>query len=152
MANAYTDLVQATAAAFRKEFDRAQISVDIPWSPAGVDGRYYDWLGLSQAADVLFVMAYDMQSQVGLLVVLTCILTPPPYPPPPPPLLGKAMGTPSSSAMHAVWFTLLCCGCADCGHASVTLSLAFWQQTGCGETILLRTGCGREACHIEVVS
>ncbi len=64
MALAYTGLVQSTAAAFRERFAAPQISVDVPWSPAGVDGRNYDWLGLSQAADVLFVMAYDMQSQV----------------------------------------------------------------------------------------
>ena len=66
MATAYSRLVQATAAAFRTQFQDAQISVDIPWSPAGVDGRFYDWVGLSEAADVLFVMAYDMQSQVSL--------------------------------------------------------------------------------------
>ncbi len=42
-----------------------QISVDVAWSPFGVDGRNYDALGLAAAADVLFVMAYDMQSQVG---------------------------------------------------------------------------------------
>ena len=43
----------------------AQVSVDIPWSPYGIDGRNYDWAGLAEAADLLFVMAYDMQSQVG---------------------------------------------------------------------------------------
>ncbi len=42
-----------------------QISVDVAWSPFGVDGRNYDALGLAAAADVLFVMAYDMQSQAG---------------------------------------------------------------------------------------
>ncbi|KAK9837736.1 hypothetical protein WJX74_003939 [Apatococcus lobatus] len=64
MSAAYTKLVQNTAAAFQGRFSKPQISVDIPWSPAGVDGRNYDWLGLSQAADILFVMAYDMQSQI----------------------------------------------------------------------------------------
>ena len=43
----------------------AQISVDVAWSPCGIDGRNYDVLGLAAAADLLFVMAYDMQSQVG---------------------------------------------------------------------------------------
>lgn len=38
--------------------------MDIPWSPFGIDGRWYDWEGLASAADLLFVMAYDMQSQV----------------------------------------------------------------------------------------
>ena len=66
MSAAYTRLLHSTAAAFRACFANAQISVDVPWSPTGVDGRYYDWLGLSQAADILFVMAYDMQSQARL--------------------------------------------------------------------------------------
>jgi di-N-acetylchitobiase len=39
--------------------------VDIPWSPYGVDGRWYDWAALAAAADLLFVMAYDTASQVG---------------------------------------------------------------------------------------
>ena len=38
--------------------------MDVPWSPYDVDGRNYDWLGLAEAADILFVMSYDMQSQV----------------------------------------------------------------------------------------
>ena len=41
-----------------------QISVDVAWSPYGIDGRNYDVTGLAAAADLLFVMAYDMQSQV----------------------------------------------------------------------------------------
>ena len=40
-----------------------QTSVDVAWSPFGVDGRNYDVLGLAAAADVVFLMAYDMQSQ-----------------------------------------------------------------------------------------
>lgn len=58
-----------------------QVSVDVPWSPQGVDGRNYDWAGLAAAADLVFVMAYDMQSQAGL-----------------PP---KAAGTPVSTRTHA---------------------------------------------------
>ena len=41
-----------------------QVSADIPWSPHGIDGRNFDWTGLAKAADLLFVMAYDTQSQV----------------------------------------------------------------------------------------
>lgn len=52
-----------------------QISVDVAWSPYGIDGRNYGVLGLATAADLLFVMAYDMQSQVrrrthGLMLVV----------------------------------------------------------------------------------
>ena len=36
----------------------------MPWAPRGVDGRYYPWRELSLAADFLFVMSYDMRSQV----------------------------------------------------------------------------------------
>ena len=39
--------------------------MDIPWSPHGIDGRHFDWPGLAAAADLLFIMSYDMQSQVG---------------------------------------------------------------------------------------
>uniref|UniRef100_A0AAV1TEQ7 GH18 domain-containing protein n=1 Tax=Peronospora matthiolae TaxID=2874970 RepID=A0AAV1TEQ7_9STRA len=42
----------------------AQITFDVPWAPRGVDGRYYPWRELSLAADFLFVMSYDMRSQV----------------------------------------------------------------------------------------
>lgn len=34
-------------------------------SPYDVDGRNYDWLGLADLADMMFIMAYDIQSQVG---------------------------------------------------------------------------------------
>jgi di-N-acetylchitobiase len=43
----------------------ATVSVDVPWSPFDIDGRNYDWHGLAAAADLLFVMVYDTQSQVG---------------------------------------------------------------------------------------
>ncbi|CAI5711035.1 unnamed protein product [Hyaloperonospora brassicae] len=42
----------------------AQITFDVPWAPRGIDGRYYPWRELSLAADFLFVMSYDMRSQV----------------------------------------------------------------------------------------
>ncbi|KAE8888760.1 hypothetical protein PF005_g1898 [Phytophthora fragariae] len=42
----------------------AQITFDVPWAPRGVDGRYYPWRQLADAADFLFVMSYDMRSQV----------------------------------------------------------------------------------------
>ncbi|OQR96912.1 Di-N-acetylchitobiase [Thraustotheca clavata] len=42
----------------------AQITFDVAWSPNGVDQRYYDYKGLAQASDYVFVMAYDMRSQL----------------------------------------------------------------------------------------
>ncbi|CAI5747397.1 unnamed protein product [Peronospora destructor] len=44
--------------------ENAQITFDVPWAPRGVDGRYYPWRELSNAADFLFVMSCDMRSQV----------------------------------------------------------------------------------------
>lgn len=41
-----------------------QISFDVPWAPRGVDGRYYPWKALADASDLLFVMSYDMRSQI----------------------------------------------------------------------------------------
>ena len=41
-----------------------QVSVDFAWSPNGIDGRWFDWIGLASAADWVFVMGYDTQSQV----------------------------------------------------------------------------------------
>jgi len=49
------------------------VSVDVPWSPYDVDGRNYDWLGLAEAADLLFVMAYDIQSQVSTMLQLVVV-------------------------------------------------------------------------------
>ena len=40
-----------------------QVSVDFAWSPNGIDGRWFDWRGLAAAADLVFVMGYDTQSQ-----------------------------------------------------------------------------------------
>lgn len=41
-----------------------QVTVDVAWSPAGVDGRYYDYGNIGLFVDFLFVMAYDEQSQI----------------------------------------------------------------------------------------
>lgn len=60
----YARLVQETADALHAAVPGSTVSVDIPWSPFDIDGRYYDWLKLAAAADILFVMAYDTQSQV----------------------------------------------------------------------------------------
>jgi di-N-acetylchitobiase len=60
----YTSIVSQTSKAMHREIRGSEVSVDVPWSPYNVDGRNYDWLGLAKAADILFIMAYDMQSQV----------------------------------------------------------------------------------------
>ena len=60
----YSKLVQETTRSLKELNPYSQVSVDVPWSPDGIDNRYFDWLGLAQAADFLFVMAYDMRSQI----------------------------------------------------------------------------------------
>ncbi|KDO22361.1 hypothetical protein SPRG_11313 [Saprolegnia parasitica CBS 223.65] len=53
--------VELQAHAFTRH---AQITFDVAWSPSGIDQRYYDYAGLAAAADYVFVMAYDMRSQL----------------------------------------------------------------------------------------
>ena len=49
---------------FSSQRPTASISVDVGWSPDNIDGRYYDIPGLTAAADFLYVMDYDVRSQV----------------------------------------------------------------------------------------
>jgi len=63
-AQLYTVLVRETTQAFHLHIPGSQVSVDLAWSPSGVDGRWYDYPGLAAAADIAFVMSYDMQSQI----------------------------------------------------------------------------------------
>ncbi|KAH3719389.1 di-N-acetylchitobiase-like [Dreissena polymorpha] len=60
----YTALVRETRAAFTTKYANSQVSVDVAWSPDCIDGRCYDYVGLSRVSDFLFVMAYDEQSQI----------------------------------------------------------------------------------------
>jgi Di-N-acetylchitobiase len=70
-AQALTAAMLATSQALKAVFGPAfQVSSDVAWSPwspvthAGIDGRDYDYVGMYNAVDLLFVMAYDMRSQV----------------------------------------------------------------------------------------
>ncbi len=38
--------------------------MDVAWSAPCIDGRCYDYTGLASASDFLFVMAYDLRSQM----------------------------------------------------------------------------------------
>lgn len=38
--------------------------MDVAWSAPCIDGRCYDYEGLAMASDFLFVMAYDLRSQI----------------------------------------------------------------------------------------
>lgn len=64
-----TDLVNQTSISFHDAIPGTQVSFDVPFSPYnergdGVDGRNYDFKGLSEVTDFLFIMSYDHSSQV----------------------------------------------------------------------------------------
>lgn len=64
-ADALTFVISTTAAALKSAIAPfVTISVDVAWSPACIDLRCYDYAGIANVSDVLFVMAYDMRSQV----------------------------------------------------------------------------------------
>ncbi|XP_046580366.1 di-N-acetylchitobiase-like [Haliotis rubra] len=60
----YTSLVRETYQAFKSALPYSQVTVDVAWSPACIDLRCYDYKGLAQYTDFLFVMSYDEQSQI----------------------------------------------------------------------------------------
>ena len=60
----YTALVTETFKAFKEASPYYQVTVDVAWSPNGIDLRYYDYIELAKVSDFLFVMAYDEQSQI----------------------------------------------------------------------------------------
>ena len=48
---------------------RVQVSVCAAWSPDDIDGRAYDYTGLADASDFLYIMFYDTRSQVACNVL-----------------------------------------------------------------------------------
>jgi len=64
LAYTYLQLIQDTKTIFAQYNPSYQISVCVPWSPDGIDGRIYPYLELSYAVDLIYVMMYDMQSQI----------------------------------------------------------------------------------------
>lgn len=60
----YTSLVNETFQTFKQANKNYQVTVDVAWSPVGVDSRFYDYLKLSYVSDFLFIMSYDEQSQI----------------------------------------------------------------------------------------
>lgn len=61
--DAYTLTVNETYNRLKAANPFYQVSVDVAWRP-NIDSRYYDYHGLAQVSDFLFVMAYDEQSQI----------------------------------------------------------------------------------------
>ena len=61
---AYTKLFKSTVATFHQRIPDSQVSIDVAWSPDNIDGRGYQYRALAEAADLVFVMGYDQQSQM----------------------------------------------------------------------------------------
>ncbi|GAM29111.1 hypothetical protein SAMD00019534_122870, partial [Acytostelium subglobosum LB1] len=59
-----TAFIAQTTYEFKQVNPNYQVTADVSWSPNCIDGRCYDFFGLSQATDFLVVMDYDLRSQV----------------------------------------------------------------------------------------
>ncbi|XP_006831064.1 PREDICTED: di-N-acetylchitobiase [Chrysochloris asiatica] len=62
--DALTALVKETTDAFHREIEGSQVTFDVAWSPKHIDRRCYNYSGIADACDFVFVMSYDEQSQV----------------------------------------------------------------------------------------
>nr|XP_004653810.1 di-N-acetylchitobiase isoform X1 [Jaculus jaculus] len=62
--DALTALVRETTASFHDEIEGSQVTFDVAWSPKNIDRRCYNYTGIAEACDFLFVMSYDEQSQI----------------------------------------------------------------------------------------
>ncbi|XP_049627213.1 di-N-acetylchitobiase [Suncus etruscus] len=61
---ALTALVKETTDAFHQEIQGSQVTFDVAWSPKCIDTRCYNYTGIADSCDFLFVMSYDEQSQI----------------------------------------------------------------------------------------
>ncbi|XP_066453956.1 di-N-acetylchitobiase [Eleutherodactylus coqui] len=61
---ALTALVKETTEAFHRAIPGSQVTFDVAWSPAWIDLRCYNYTGIADLCDFLFVMSYDEQSQI----------------------------------------------------------------------------------------
>ncbi|CAK6441290.1 unnamed protein product [Pipistrellus nathusii] len=62
--DALTALVKETTDTFHREIEGSQVTFDVAWSPKCIDRRCYNYTGIADACDFLFVMSYDEQSQI----------------------------------------------------------------------------------------
>ncbi|XP_061489489.1 di-N-acetylchitobiase-like isoform X2 [Rhineura floridana] len=61
---ALTDLVKEMTEAFHKEIPGSQVTFDLAWCPDCIDKRIYDYTGIVDSCDFVFVMSYDEQSRM----------------------------------------------------------------------------------------
>ncbi|XP_042321749.1 di-N-acetylchitobiase-like isoform X1 [Sceloporus undulatus] len=62
--DALTALVKETTEAFHKAIPGSQVTFDVAWCPDCIDKRCYNYTGIAESCDFVFVMSYDEQSQV----------------------------------------------------------------------------------------
>ncbi|XP_038053090.1 di-N-acetylchitobiase-like [Patiria miniata] len=63
-AHLLTNLVAETAHAFHISIPNSQVTYDVAWSPDCIDERCYDYKGIAEVCDFVFIMAYSEQSQI----------------------------------------------------------------------------------------
>ncbi|XP_049571990.1 di-N-acetylchitobiase [Orcinus orca] len=61
---ALTALVKETADSFHREIEGSQVTFDVSWSPNCLGRRCYNYTGIADACDFLFVMSYGERSLV----------------------------------------------------------------------------------------
>ncbi|XP_059583984.1 LOW QUALITY PROTEIN: di-N-acetylchitobiase-like [Alligator mississippiensis] len=59
-----TALMKETAEAFHSAIPGSQVTFDVAWSPECIDQRCYNYSGITDACDFVFVMSYDEDSPV----------------------------------------------------------------------------------------
>jgi di-N-acetylchitobiase len=59
-----TQLVESVQSAMHKAIPGSVVSIDVAWSPNCIDDRCYDYAALARVTDLMFIMSYDLPSQV----------------------------------------------------------------------------------------
>lgn len=60
----FTQLVKEAYTRFKSANSNYQVTLDVAWSPDGIDNRWYDYEALATCTDFLVIMAYDERSQI----------------------------------------------------------------------------------------
>lgn len=145
---ALTNLVTEATAAWKKANPFAQVTMDYAWSPNCIDERCFEYGAMARVLDAVFVMDYDMRSQV--------------FPPDPClasansplPLLEAgmrnftALGVPPSKLILGVpWYgyTYTCVGDVAPDAALCPIAHTVWRNATCSDAV------GSEICYADLL-
>ncbi|XP_023587279.1 di-N-acetylchitobiase [Trichechus manatus latirostris] len=64
--DALTALVKETTEAFHREIEGSQVTVDVNWSPKHNNLSCYNYTGIADASDFVFVMSFGKRNPVGI--------------------------------------------------------------------------------------